>query len=401
MGLGSLGVRERPGGWLVNGTEALQLVGGFVAALAILVAAWAVARRLIVGRRGDGESYVEALEAIALGDSTTAIRLLRKTVEEDTENVGAYLHLGRLLRSRGDHDRALRIHRELAIRALPPELVRRVQGEILNDLVAAGRWKEARAAADELRRMGPVDTGFLRTLGRIHENLREWSDALDVFEELEKRRQEPSKRRLALYRAFIGLDYEQRGKLKEARKQYESALKLEPSLPGALLHLGEIHRKEGQLGKAIEAWKSLIRQNPNTVSLVFDRLERVTFEKDPAEMTQLAAEYERILSENPTDVSTMRALASIHRRRGDLEEAARIVNAGLEEQPEHPRLRRMHARLTLETGRPEAAVEELRKLIADESIFGSLRFTCTSCGYKSKEYLWRCPTCQKWETFTE
>lgn len=385
----------------MNANEFLSVAGGVVAALAILAGAWAVARRLVGGKSGDGESYVEALEAMALGDSTTAIRLLRKTVEEDTENVGAYLHLGRLLRTRGDHDRALRIHRELAIRSLSPEIRRRVQGEILNDLVAAGRWKDARETAEELRRLGPIDTTFLRTLGRIHENLREWNEALDTFEDLEKRRQEPQKRRLALYRAYVGLDFEQRGKLKEARKHYEAALKLEPSLPGALLHLGEIHRKEGALGKAIEAWKSLIQKNPNTVSLVFDRLERATFEKDPAEITGLAAEYERILSENPTDVSTMRALASIHRRRGDIEEARRIVDVGLEEQPDHPRLRRMRARITLETGRPEEAAEELRKLIADESLFGGSRFTCTSCGYQSKEYLWRCPTCHKWETFTE
>lgn len=385
----------------MTGNDIVSLVGGLIAALVTLSLAWAVAKRLI-GGRGDGrESYVLGLEAIAIGDVAAGIRHLRQTVEDDTDNVGAYLHLGRLLRTKGDHDRALRIHRELSIRPLTQEMRRRVLGEILSDLVAAGRWTEARDVAADVRKLGTPDTAFLRTLGKIYENLREWEKALETFEELERRQKEPSKRRLALYRAFVALDYEQRGKLKEARRHYEAALKLEPSLTGALLHLGEIHRKEGALDKAILAWKSLIRENPNTVSLVFDRLERATFEKDPAEITQLAAEYERILTEHPNDVSTMRALASIHRRRGDIEEASRIVDAALQEQPENPRLRRMRARLTLEAGRPEAAFEELRKLVVNEGAFGNTWFTCAQCGYHSKEYLWRCPSCQRWETFAE
>lgn len=385
----------------MTGSDALSLAGGVIAAIVIVAIAWTIARRVLDGRQSGRESYLGGLEAIAIGDVSGAIRHLRDAVEEDTDNVGAYLHLGRLLRVKGDHDRALRIHRELSIRPLTPEMHRRVLGEILSDFVAAGRWSDAREVADDVRKLGTPDTSFLRMLGKVQENLRDWEGALKTFEELEKRRKEPSKRRIALYRAYVALDYEQRGKLKDARKHYEAALKLEPSLTGALLHLGEIHRKEGSVDKAIDVWKTLIRENPNTVSLVFDRLEKATFEKDPAEITRLAAEYERILSEHPTDVSTMRALASIHRRRGDIEEASRVVDAALQEQPENPRLRHLRARLTLAAGQPEAAFEELRKLVVNERAFGSTWFTCGRCGYHSKEYLWRCPSCQHWETFTE
>ena len=371
------------------------------AALALGVIVWFVARKLLARRPRGGESYVRALEAMATGDTRVAVQLLRSAVEEDTDNIGAYLHLGRLLRVRGDSERAIRIHRELMIRRLGDGDRRRVLAEYLEDLVAAGRWVEAKEVTQELKGLGSPDVATLRALGKIHENLREWDQAYAAFEEIEKRRPSPSKRRLALYKAFVGRDYMKREKIKDAKRHFGTALKLEPSLPGALLYLGDIHRAEGDASKAIDAWNTLIRQNPNAVSLVFDRLQNATYEKDPSQVTELAAEYERILAESPKDVSTMRALASLYHRRGDGDEALRVIGHALEIQPENRHLILERARMLMESGDRETAFNETLELLDAHAPGDPQRFVCTECGYRSEEYLWRCPACQRWETFAE
>jgi len=381
--------------------DGIAFIYAFLIAGALaLVGRWAFKR--FRGKSQAGEDvYREALEAMAIGDRAAAIRQLREAVDEDTDNIGAYLHLGRLLRLRGDYDRALRIHRELRIRPLSAAERPRVLAEILADLMAAGRWAEAKPVAIELKRSGGSQGVVLRSLGKIYENLKEWDNALETFEELEKRRSKPSDRRIALYRAFVARDYQRRGKIKEAKKHYEAALKKDLSLPGALLYLGDIQQSENDAAKAIETWKFLIRRNPNTVSLVFDRLEQATFSLDPSRITELAAEYERILAESPTDLSTMRALASLHRRRGDSQEALRVLADALEVQPENRAVRLERVKLLLEMGRRDDALAEVRDLSRQLGAGRGAEFRCRHCGYRSEEYMWRCPSCSYWESFEE
>jgi lipopolysaccharide biosynthesis regulator YciM len=375
----------------------LGLVGG---ALLLILLALVSVRLLAARERRAGSAYLRALEALALGDRAAALARFREAVEEDTDNVSAYLLMGRLLRVRGDYDRALRVHRELRVRPLDGDTRRRVDREILHDLVAAGRWQEAKDAAGTLRAGGDDDPELLRQVGLIEENLRNWEAALETFEELERRRKSPSTRRIALYRAFVARDYQQRGKIKEARKYYESALKEEPSLPGALLYLGDLQRADGKLSDAIRTWKRLISMNPNTASLVFERLERATFELDPARVTELAADYERILADHPEDVSTMRALARLHRRRGDLQEALRILAEATDQQPGHPDLAMERIEVMIDAGRRDEARDAFQTMVRREKDGATEIFTCKECGYRSKEYAWRCPSCSRWETFT-
>jgi lipopolysaccharide biosynthesis regulator YciM len=376
----------------------LALAGLLAVAVAVI---WLAARRLTDRRPRAGELYVEGLEAIAGGDTTRAVRLLRSAVEQDSDHIGAYLQLGRLIRLRGDHDRALRIHRELLVRNLTDRDRRQVLLEVVHDLAQAGRWPEAKQEVRALIERDSENEAVLRLAGKIHENLRDWDAAYALFEQLEKRQRSPSKRRLSLYRAFIGFDYMKRGKLKEAKHHFEAALKLEPTLPGALLYLGDIYAGEGNGDKAIETWKNLIHSNPNAVSLVFERLEHATYDKDPTQVTELAAEYERILSEHTNDVSTMRALARLHRRRGDSDEALRVLDHALELRPDSHRLRLERAKLKLRTGKRNEVLQELTELLEATAPGNARGFTCHECGYRSEEYLWRCPSCHRWETFEE
>src|SRR5436309_3519735 len=60
--------------------------------------------------------YKRAITCLIRGDQDGALRYLKDTVRQDTDNVEAYIWLGDLLRTRGEAERALAIHRELSVR---------------------------------------------------------------------------------------------------------------------------------------------------------------------------------------------------------------------------------------------------------------------------------------------
>jgi tetratricopeptide (TPR) repeat protein len=87
--------------------------------LVAVVIAGIVILAVVLSRRPGGpaaDNYQEALRALLDGRETEAIKRLRDTVMKDTDNVDAYIRLGRLIRQRGDAEKAAHIHQSLTVR---------------------------------------------------------------------------------------------------------------------------------------------------------------------------------------------------------------------------------------------------------------------------------------------
>ena len=94
----------------------------------VLVALGALATGVLIGRyyvpddrqlrrtARHSRAYVRALASLIGRDTIGAIGELREVVEENVEDVEPYFVLGALFRSRGEHERAIRVHQALAVR---------------------------------------------------------------------------------------------------------------------------------------------------------------------------------------------------------------------------------------------------------------------------------------------
>src|SRR4030066_876652 len=97
------------------------------------------------------EIFVEGLMALASGNHKVAYQKFRSVVQQDTENVDAYLMLGNLLRQRGKAEKALQIHKELTIRPSLTEAKRiQVQKSLADDYLAVGQHDRAAEILEEL-----------------------------------------------------------------------------------------------------------------------------------------------------------------------------------------------------------------------------------------------------------
>jgi len=140
-------------------------------------------RRTAPGRQTAMESYVEGLRLLTTGDEQTAFIKFRQAVDQDTDNVDAYLKMGDIFRGRGLVDKALQVHRELKLRhGLAPEAQVEIEKSLALDYIKAGSFDKAYEALERLLKDGSSKTWAADRLFGLYTKDRRWKDASEVFE---------------------------------------------------------------------------------------------------------------------------------------------------------------------------------------------------------------------------
>ncbi len=377
----------------MSASESLTLI---ILVLGLIVLLWLLWAWIRVQRRRAAPPqapYTLALSALIGGDRREALRQLKEAVQLNSENLDAYVRLGDLLRESGEVQKALAVHRDLTVRPNVPEPERvRILESLTRDYLAAGRYEEAGQSAERLRHLDRPNRFASRALQQVAEALKDWPRAIQVLEERAKQ-EGRDKSQLARYRGFVGSQELAAGRAKEARQQFEEALKLDPDCLLAYLYLGDMDQAAGDTEKAVESWRTLALKRPERAGLVFDRLERAFFEL--GHFGDVVSFYQELLHRAPREASVppLLALAEIQRRKGDLREAETMIQEALEVDPEHPRAHRHLVKLALDRNDPQTAltrVDRLLGVIQDAEGPGS----CRQCGRPLGKPLWRCPHCQ-------
>src|SRR5215208_375184 len=128
-----------------------------------------------------------ALGAMAAGvllarDHDTVIAELRAVVEENVEDVEPYFALGALFRSRGENERAIRVHQALAVREGSSRKLRlRARYELGLDFRAAGMPRRATRAMEDCLVEDPRHEGALRALCGLYEEQGRYAEAAAVW----------------------------------------------------------------------------------------------------------------------------------------------------------------------------------------------------------------------------
>jgi lipopolysaccharide biosynthesis regulator YciM len=292
------------------------------------------------------------LGALIDGDEDTAFRELKNAVQVDSSNVDAYLRLGDLFRKRGDAERALHLHRELATRGGLPKSVRsRVHEAICRDQLSLGRPARAVESAQEAVSLAEDPTTAMTTLLEAQEQKGDIEGAFRVKREILKRegRAKSGVRDLADYRASQGETLLAKGELKEAEKVLRDARKIDAGSHQARRTWGMLRERLGDYAGAIEAWEELLAEGPEAAWDVFRDLERVHFLNGT--FSNMEATYNRFLDRAPGHEEATFGLARFLRRKGQIDDALDACRRGLDTHPGSRNLRVLHLALLLQSGR--------------------------------------------------
>ena len=358
---------------------------------------WAAARvdmrQVVHESRALPRSYFQGLNFLLNEQPDKAIDSFLEVAKVDSQTVELHFALGNLFRRRGETDRAIRMHQNLIDRPDLDDGVRlHALSELGQDFLKSGLLDRAEEIFNKLVGTALEDEAK-RNLLEIYQVEKEWQKAIELARELPD---VASQQEVAEFYCELAAGEIMRSRPDSARVHLEAAMQQNRKCVRASLLQGDLLLQEGNLPGAIDAWQRIEQQDPAYLALVAQRLletYRKMAQRDEG-IALLRGYLERYPSLDLLDVVYQLILE------GEGNEAAyRLVRDELQRNPTLLGLEKlMSARLPL--AEPEIRPDvELAKTIIQGYTKRLSRYRCDNCGFKARQFYWRCPACGGWESY--
>ncbi len=384
----------------------------------VFMAGWLASRFDIrqwrIDSRSAPKSYFKGLNYLLNEQQDEAIDAFIQAVQHDPDTTELHFALGNLFRSRGDHDRAVRVHQHLLDRADLSQADRdRAQHALSLDFVKAGLLDRAEASLRKLL-ASPYASEAQVMLLALYERTSDWAQAIGMAEQLESTNRGSFKSRMAHYRCEMAREHLQRGHTDEAQALLELALQLHPESARARLELAHLLEQQGHAERACAELQALAQLAPSALPLAAAAMARlagpsgrtadVTRALTQAQAHRPSLDFVDALvqlmpTESPTDTAHQSALYLAHlRQEPSLAVAARwlALNSGGSPTPhttEHAGTSASHA-----AAGSLALPAEVTKALNLATV-PLQRYRCAACGFEASTYFWQCPGCQTWDSY--
>lgn len=359
---------------------------------------WAAARvdmhQVVHESRALPRSYFQGLNFLLNEQPDKAIDSFLEVAKVDSQTVELHFALGNLFRRRGETERAIRMHQNLIDREDLDEGVRlHALSELGQDYLKAGLLDRAEEIFNKL--LGSTFDGEAKgNLLEIYQIEKEWLKAIDIARELPD---VATQQEVAEYYCELAATEIMRSRPDSAREYLETAMQQNRKCVRASLLQGDLLVQEGRPEAAIEAWQRIEQQDPAYLALIAQRLLDTYRKLDRREegIALLSGYLERYPSLDLLDVVYQLVLE------GEGSEAAyRLVRSELQRNPTLLGLEKLlSARLPLAPPEVQPDVE-LAKTIIQGYTKRLSRYRCDNCGFKARQFYWRCPACGGWETYS-
>jgi lipopolysaccharide biosynthesis regulator YciM len=342
-------------------------------------------------------SYFRGLNFLLNEQPDKAIESFIEVVKVDPQTIDLHFALGSLFRRQGEIDRAIRMHQNLLDRPdLPAE--RRVAAtyELAEDFHRAGLLDRAEELFTKLNGT-PFEHAALGHLISIYETEKDWAKAIAATRRMEELAKQPYFKEIAQYHCEIAQAALLRADYAQASAQIESAYATYRGCTRATLVSGDAHAQQGRLGDALACWQKIESQNPAFLSLAADRVaDAYRKEGDIAHGIRVLRAWH---AQYPS-LDLLNALFSLVLEHEGPEAAASLVKDELARNPTLLGLDRLlEAQLVAAPPAQRHDLTLVKGLVA-QHIKRLGMYKCDNCGFRAKQYYWRCPGCLRWETYS-
>jgi len=342
-------------------------------------------------------SYFRGLNFLLNEQPDKAIESFIEVVKVDPQTVDLHFALGSLFRRQGEIDRATRMHQNLLDRPdLPADKREMATYELAQDFHRAGLLDRAEELFTKL-----AGTTFehpsLAHLISIYEQEKDWPKAIAVTARMEALARTPYFKEIAQYYCELAQSALIRQDVAATRGYVEQALATHRGCTRATLIAGELALAENDSAAALATWQKVETQNPAFLALAADRVaDAYRRSGDVAQGIRVLRSWQ---SQYPS-LDILNALFALVLEHDGPEAAATLIKDELARNPTLVGLDRL-----LEAQLLSAPVERRHDLELVKGLVGAHikrlgMYRCDQCGFRAKQYYWRCPGCQKWETYS-
>lgn len=339
--------------------------------------------------------YVTGVNFLLSNQQDKAVELFLDMLKDDSNTFEAHLTLGNLFRSRGEVDRAIRIHQSLTESAsLTFEQRLLAMQQLGRDYMAAGLYDRAEESFNQLVDEEDFRRSALQQLLQIHQATSDWQTAIDVAEKLVKMGKDQLRVDIAHFYCELALLAMGCDDLDKALMLLKKGAAADSQCARASIMMGRIYMAQQDYSRAVEALRQVLDQDKELVSETLPMLQECYQNLDkPLDWANF---LKRCVEEN-TGATAELMLADILEREEGAEVAQAYINRQLQR---HPTMRVFHRLMDFhlheaEDGRTKENLQGLRDMVG-EQIRTKPRYSCRKCGFTSQSLYWQCPSCRTW-----
>ncbi|QTF90965.1 lipopolysaccharide assembly protein LapB [Halomonas sp. BM-2019] len=343
--------------------------------------------------------YFVGLNYLLNDQQDRAIETFVAALEVNSETIDTHLTLGNLFRTRGEADRAVKIHQNLLARpTLSAGPGDRVQLELARDFLALGLLDRAERLLQGLIRdsqEAELRLSAKRLLVDLFEREGEWQAALEVAQPQLVRQSEEIRRAAAHWLCQLAEQERFEASPGLARKHLRQALSIDPRCVRTNLLLAALEHDTGHYRQEIRLLSRIPEQDPAFTPTLLEPL--ATAYRLLDDEAGLIHHLQQLVERTPY-TSVIILLAETVRHRDGIPAAIELVSEQLNRESSLGALDylidlyRQHSE-----GEPLARLQLLQR--HTRTLLAALpRHRCRRCGFAGEQLHWQCPRCRSWGT---
>jgi len=341
--------------------------------------------------------YVTGVNFLLSNQQDKAVDLFLDMLKEDTTDVEAHLTLGNLFRSRGEVDRAIRIHQSL-MESTSLDYDQRLLAiqQLGRDYMAAGLYDRAESMFKQLINENDFKASSLKQLLSIYQLTSDWQQAIDTAEKLARADKSTQGTHIAHFYCELALQAMAGDDLEKALALLHKAESADKNCARVSIMFGRVWTAKNEQDKAIQVLQKVPEQDPEMISEVlplikesYQRLQDMSRWREFLE--QCVAKYQGSMAE-------LYLAEEIESQQG-LEPAQHFLEAQLHSAPTLNGFHRLvnYYLEGTQDGRAKESLAVLRDMVA-EQLRLKPRYRCQKCGFTAHAIYWHCPSCKSWST---
>ncbi len=341
--------------------------------------------------------YVTGVNFLLSNQQDKAVDLFLDMLKEDSSAFEAHLTLGNLFRSRGEVERAIRIHQSLVESAsLSFEQRLLATQQLGRDYMAAGVYDRAENMFLQLTDEVDFKVSAYQSLLSLYQLTSDWSKAIDVAGKLVKLGNDNLREEIAHFYCELALQQLGSDDLESALALLNKAEHADKNCARVSIMKGRIYIEKAEYEKAISALKLVYDQDVELVAETLPLLYQCYLQLNQPE--EWAIFLQQCVAGNSGAIAEL-YLADIILQDHGHDKALTYINDQLQR---HPTMRLFYRLMEYhladaEEGRAKESLILLRKMVG-EQIKTKPDYSCRKCGFTSHSLYWHCPSCRSWDT---
>lgn len=337
------------------------------------------------------ENYARGLNYLLADDSDNAIKIFTDLIEVNKETIEIHIALGNLFRSKGEVDRAIKVHQNLLAR---PNLTRKQRhmaiSELASDYLKAGLLDRAEKLYREMIEVGADQREAYRRLLDLYVTEKSWREAVDCAQSLYDMGDPEAEVMYSQCLCEIGSEAIDSGNNRVARKSLDRALEIDAGCVRAALLLIQLELKTQNSTAAKRLFQRLTRENPEYMGLYIEPARQIYHEETSIYQRFLQTQYEQ----HPSTRIAM-ALLEYYAQTDEIEKARQFLSDILNQSPS---FEAFEFALRFLKSNPEQLSETWESLSTFLRVLQNKKteYGCSRCGYESHAIQWLCPSCRNW-----